>query len=133
MPFARSHRTTTRRIIWSLLLFLAFPGCQRGSQPEMIGRAAPDFTVHDSDRTVTLHDFRGKVVVLNFWATWCPPCVEEMPSLVAMQGKLNSSVTVLAVSLDVDESAYRHFLKDYGIDLLTVRDPDKKSSQLYGS
>src|SRR5438105_4523551 len=103
MPFARPHRTVSTRISWLLLLLVVFPGCQRGSQPEMVGRAAPDFTVRDSGRTVALHDFRGKVVVLNFWATWCPPCVEEMPSLVAMQSKMKGSVTVLAVNLDVDE------------------------------
>jgi len=127
------HRMAKPKLMLLALLMLAFVGCQRGSQPEMVGRAAPDFTVRDSGRTVALHDFRGKVVVLNFWATWCPPCVEEMPSLVAMQSKMKGSVTVLAVSLDVDESAYRRFLKDHGIDLLTVRDPDKKSSELYGT
>src|SRR5207302_6459277 len=94
------------RLISLVLIILTSQGCQRGSHPEMIGKAAPDFTVHDSDRTVALHDFRGRVVVLNFWATWCPPCVEEMPSLVAMQRKMKGSVTVLAVSLDLDESAY---------------------------
>lgn len=108
-------------------------GCQRGSQPDMVGRPAPDFTVRDSDREVALHALRGKVVVLNFWATWCPPCVEEMPSLVAMQAKMKASVTVLAVSLDLDESAYHRFLKNRGINLLTVRDADKKSSELYGT
>jgi len=76
----------------------------------------------------------GKVVVLNFWATWCAPCVEEMPSLVQMQQKLkDKGVAVVAVSVDVDSDAYHKFLKDYKIDLLTVRDPDHKSSTLYGT
>ncbi|MGC1961561.1 MAG: TlpA disulfide reductase family protein, partial [Candidatus Sulfotelmatobacter sp.] len=67
--------------------------------------AAPDFTVRDSERTVRLSQFKGQVVVLNFWATWCPPCIEEMPSLVQMQERMKSKgVTVLAVSVDVDES-----------------------------
>src|SRR5437588_919854 len=134
MPFARPHRTQTRRIICLLLLFVAFPGCQRGSHPEMIGKTAPDFTVRDADRTVALRDFRGRVVVLNFWATWCPPCVEEMPSLVQMQQRMGAKgVTVLAVSVDVDESAYQRFLKNHKIELLTVRDPDQKSNNLYGT
>ena len=72
-------------------------------------------------------------MVLNFWATWCPPCVDEMPSLVAMQAKMRGSVTVLAVSLDLNEAAYRRFLRDYKVDLLTVRDPEKRSSDLYGT
>jgi thiol-disulfide isomerase/thioredoxin len=63
--------------------------------------------VQDSDRTVALNQFRGQVVVLNFWATWCPPCVEEMPSLVEMQRRMKAKgVTVVAVSIDVDENAY---------------------------
>jgi cytochrome c biogenesis protein CcmG/thiol:disulfide interchange protein DsbE len=96
--------------------------------------AAPDFTVRDSDRTVTLSQLRGQVVVLNFWATWCPPCIEEMPSLVQMQERMKSKgVTVLAVSIDVDENAYRKFLTQHGVNLLTVRDPDEKTPNLYGT
>lgn len=90
--------------------------------------------VQDSDRTVALHELRGKIVVLNFWATWCAPCVQEMPSLVEVQKKLkDSGVTVLAVSVDADESAYRKFLADHHVELLTVRDPAKKTSDLYGT
>ena len=69
-------------------LFLLLGGCDRGSRPDLIGQTAPDFTVQDTDRTVTLSQLRGKVVVLNFWATWCPPCIEEMPSLVKMQQQM---------------------------------------------
>jgi cytochrome c biogenesis protein CcmG/thiol:disulfide interchange protein DsbE len=95
---------------------------------------APEFSVQDSDHIVALNQFRGQVVVLNFWATWCPPCVEEMPSLVEMQRRMKAKgVTVLAVSVDVDENAYCRFLKDHGVNLLTVRDPAQKSSNLYGS
>jgi len=93
-----------------------------------------DFTVHDSDRSVTLSQLKGQVVVLNFWATWCPPCIEEMPSLVQMQQKMKAKgVTVLAVSVDVDENAYHHFLRDHNVNLLTVRDPDQKSNGMYGT
>ena len=57
-----------------------------------------------------------------------------MPSLVQMQQKLKpKGVTVVAVSVDVDRSAYEKFLKDYKVDLLTVRDPDHKASTLYGT
>ncbi len=108
--------------------------CYSGSRPPHIGANAPDFTVQDSDRSVKLSDFRGQVVVLNFWATWCPPCVEEMPSLVEMQRRMKAKgVTVVAVSVDVDQSAYRQFLKDHNVNLLTVRDPGQKSASLYGT
>jgi len=99
------------------------------------GDSAPEFSVTaEGGRTVTLPNFGGKLLVLNFWATWCPPCVEEMPSLVQMQQRLKDrGITVLAVSVDADGDAYHRFLKDHKIDFLTVRDPDMKSSNLYGS
>jgi cytochrome c biogenesis protein CcmG, thiol:disulfide interchange protein DsbE len=118
----------------AFLLLFALCGCYTGSRPPRIGSIAPDFTVKDSDRTVALNQFRGQIVVLNFWATWCPPCVEEMPSLVEMQRRMKTKgVTVVAVSIDVDENAYRQFLKRHGVDLLTVRDPAQKTSILYGT
>ncbi len=115
-------------------LLVALSGCYSGSRPPRIGSKAPEFTVQDSDRTVNLSQFRGQVVVLNFWATWCPPCVEEMPSLVEMQKRMKAKgVTVVAVSVDVDQNAYRQFLKDHNVNLLTVRDPSQKSNNLYGT
>ena len=109
-------------------------GCYGGSRPPRIGTAAPNFTVQDSDRKVTLSDLQGKVVVLNFWATWCPPCVEEMPSLIQMSQKVkDKGVVVLGVSVDVDGDAYHKFLTDHKVDFLTVRDADQKSNNLYGT
>src|ERR1700688_121134 len=90
------------------LVLLALSGCYSGAGPSRIGSAAPDFTVRDSDRAVTLSQLKGRVVVLNFWATWCPPCIEEMPSLVQMQQRMKpKGITVLAVSVDADENTYR--------------------------
>jgi cytochrome c biogenesis protein CcmG/thiol:disulfide interchange protein DsbE len=121
-------------VLIPLALLLALSGCWRGSRPSRIGAAAPDFTVHDSNRTVTLSQLKGQVVVLNFWATWCPPCIEEMPSLVQMQERMRSKgVTVLAVSVDADEKSYRQFLREHNVNLLSVRDGDQKSNELYGT
>jgi peroxiredoxin len=132
-PIVRFHRPILRAAITASLL-LALSGCYSGSRPPRIGSNAPDFTVQDSDRKVTLSQMRGQVVVLNFWATWCPPCVEEMPSLVEMQRRMKAKgVTVVAVSIDVDENAYHQFVKDHGVNLLTVRDPDQKAPKLYGT
>jgi len=117
-----------------IFLLVVLTGCYSGSRPPRIGTAAPDFTVQDSDRKVTLSEERGKIVVLNFWATWCPPCVEEMPSLVQLQQRMkDKNVVVLGVSLDADEDAYHRFIKEHKIDFLTVRDPDQKSNNLYGT
>jgi cytochrome c biogenesis protein CcmG/thiol:disulfide interchange protein DsbE len=121
-------------VLCAVSLLLALSACYSGSRPPRIGSNAPDFTVQDSQSKITLSQYKGQIVVLNFWATWCPPCVEEMPSLVEMQKRMKSKgVTVLAVSVDVDENAYKQFLKDHRVDLLTVRDPSQKSNNLYGT
>jgi cytochrome c biogenesis protein CcmG/thiol:disulfide interchange protein DsbE len=115
-------------------LLAALIGCYSGSHPARIGSNAPDFTVQDSDHKVTLSQFRGQVVVLNFWATWCPPCIEETPSLVRMQSRFkDKGVVVLAVSIDADDAAYHKFLKDYSVNMVTVRDEAKKAASLYGT
>ncbi|MGE5053205.1 MAG: redoxin domain-containing protein [Acidobacteriota bacterium] len=95
-----------------------------------MGSTAPDFSVEN----VRLSQFRGQVVVLNFWATWCLPCVQEIPSLVEMQRRMKAKgVTVIAVSVDVDENAYRQFIKNHSVNVLTVRDPSGKTNGAYGS
>jgi len=117
-----------------LAILLALSGCYSGSRPPRIGTAAPDFSVHNSDRTVTLGQFKGQILVLNFWATYCAPCVEELPSLVQMQQHMKAKgVTVLAVSIDEDENSYRRFLRDHNVTLLSVRDPQQKSNSLFGT
>jgi len=121
-------------LLLTLSATLLGSGCYRGTRPPHIGDAARDFTVQDSDRKVTLNQFRGQVVVLNFWATWCPPCVEELPSLMTMQEMTRKKgVVVLCVSIDVDGDAYHRFLKLHSIDFLTVRDPEQKVAAMYGT
>ncbi len=121
-------------VLLTCLPLLILSACYSGSRPPRIGTAAPDFTLQDSQNTVTLSQFHGQVVVLNFWATWCAPCVEEIPSLVEMQRRMKAKgVTVLAVSVDVDEGAYKQFVKDHNVNLMTVRDPSGKSNGLYGT
>ena len=118
----------------ALAAILSLNACNRGSRPPRVGSPAKDFTVQDSDRTVSLNQFRGQVVVLNFWATWCPPCVEELPSLMDMQDRLRArGVTVLGVSIDVDGNAYHRFLKQRNVNFMTVRDPEQRVATTYGT
>ena len=73
------------------------------------------------------HDLRaerGRLVVLNFWASWCPPCVAEMPSLERLQRALAAEgLSVVAVSTDVDEAALRRFVADHALTLRVLHDP----------
>jgi peroxiredoxin len=108
-------------------------GCDRGDNPNLVGKQAPDFRVQDEDRSVALSNFRGQVVMLNFWASWCPPCVEETPSMIAMQEQMRGRITILAVSTDADRDAYLKFLREEKTNFLTVRDGEQKSNRLYGT
>lgn len=125
-----------RRVVLTLALSITMlaSGCTSGSRPPHVGTAARDFTLQDSDRKVTLDQFRGQVLVLNFWATWCTPCQEELPSLIAMQDRTREKgVVVLGVSIDVDPDAYHRFLKVRNVNFLTVRDPEQKVATIYGT
>jgi cytochrome c biogenesis protein CcmG, thiol:disulfide interchange protein DsbE len=118
--------------VFALAALLLTAGCN--SRPPHVGSAAKDFTVRDSDHSVSLSQFRGQVVVLNFWATWCPPCTEELPSLMDMQDRMRArGVVVLGVSIDVDADAYHRFLQQRGVNFVTVRDPEQKVAAMYGT
>ena len=121
-------------LLLTLSAIVLSAGCYHGTRPPHIGDAARDFSVQDSDRKVSLNQFRGQVLVLNFWATWCPPCVEELPSLMSMQERTRAKgVVVLGISIDVDDNAYHRFLQQRNVNFLTVRDPDQKVAGMYGT
>ena len=125
-----SKRFALLLLLAGLVLALA---CCRNSEPAKIGTTAPDFTVNDGTKTVQLSQLRGKPVLLNFWATWCPPCVQEVPDLVRLQQQMGDRVTILAVSMDEDDAAYKAFTSKHMPGVLTVRDGDHKSSAMYGT
>jgi cytochrome c biogenesis protein CcmG, thiol:disulfide interchange protein DsbE len=115
-----------------LLPLLLAAGCDRGDHPRQIGKSAPAFTLKDGQQTLDLSAYHGKVVVLNFWATWCTPCIEEIPSLNELQRQL-PQLAIVGVSIDENANAYRQFLTDHRIDFTTIRDPDRRISTLYGT
>jgi cytochrome c biogenesis protein CcmG, thiol:disulfide interchange protein DsbE len=100
-----------------------------------VGDTAPEFTVTtDAGRTVSRENFGGKLLVLNFWATWCPPCVEEMPSLEQFAQQFSKEgVVVLGISVDKDPNAYRSFLDRAQVSFLTARDPEQRINADYGT
>lgn len=120
------------------LMFVAFVSILYLSLHDNVVKAgdrAPDFSIKtDSGRTVTARDFGGKLLILNFWATWCPPCVDEVPSLEQLQHQLGSKgLVILGVSEDKDPQAYRAFLDRFKVTYLTARDPGVVIKPKYGT
>jgi cytochrome c biogenesis protein CcmG, thiol:disulfide interchange protein DsbE len=99
----------------------------------MAGDTAPDFTIAaDNGRAVSVPNFGGKLLVLNFWASWCQPCAQETPSLSQFaQAYAGKGVVVMAVSVDADEKLYHAFLQRFHPAFLTAR--DRKIHEDYGT
>ena len=99
------------------------------------GDSAPDFLVTTaSGKKISLDSFGGKVLVLNFWATWCPPCLSELPSLNEMAATLkNDGVVVLGISVDKEKADYDKFLKKVTLNFETAHDPSADISVEYGT
>ena len=99
------------------------------------GDSAPGFEVTtDSGRKIAVDNFGGRVLVVNFWATWCPPCISELPSLNALAAELKGSgVVFLGISVDKDKAAYDKFLKKVKLNFETARDPGADISAEYGT
>ena len=100
-----------------------------------VGDRAPSFSLATEEGAgVSLDDYKGKWVLLNFWATWCPPCVQEVPSLNQLHLDLEpKGLVVLGVSVDADKQAYQGFLDQWTIAFPTVRDPEMTVSSVYGT
>jgi len=133
-PITNVAKTRTRSWLWLWLIAVIglTVGCDRENRPEQIDKPAPEFALNDGQRSVDLAKFRGKVVVLSFWASWCAPCIEEMPSLELMQKEM-PQVQVLAVASDEEFTEYQSYITTRHVDLLTVFDQAQTSNKLYGS
>lgn len=103
-------------------------GFQRNEPPKALGRVL----FNDAEgNPVTLADKRGRVVLMNFWATWCPPCVREMPSLARLQEKFpTSEFEVVLISLDRDASVIAPFYERLGLtNFAAYHDPRSRLSR----
>jgi cytochrome c biogenesis protein CcmG/thiol:disulfide interchange protein DsbE len=133
---ARGETIAKLALVGFVTVFVLFFATPRGQFKALaLGDVAPNFTIRqESGNVVALADYRGKIVVLNFWATWCPPCIEELPSLNRLSDRYKGKdLVVLGVSLDEDADAYKEFLAKNQIKFLTLRNPARAVSEQYGT
>ncbi|MDX8391743.1 MAG: TlpA disulfide reductase family protein [Mariprofundaceae bacterium] len=96
------------------------------------GEVPPDFSLPDL-AGVQQHLPKGKVVLLNFWATWCPPCRKEMPSMIDLHQRFkDKGLMIVAASVDKDRSQLVGFVREYNIPFQVVHDSDAAVSRRYG-
>jgi peroxiredoxin len=135
MPSVKTDRALRAAIGLLLIAFVYVIYDATRERVVVAGDTAPAFRIAaEGGRTVSVPDFGGKLLVLNFWATWCPPCVEETPSLSEFAAQFaGKGVVVLGVSVDKDEKAYRAFLQQFRPAFLTARDAETKINADYGT
>lgn len=131
MIYLKQFRAGTIRAtaLLALLVLVAACGEQRFLAPD-----APPFSLPllQGEGNISLADYRGEVVYLSFWASWCVPCREEMPHLQQLwQQHRDEGFQVIGINVDEDAEAARQFAADYGLEFPLVRDPDRAVSQLY--
>ena len=123
------------RRVWGctgLFALLLAPGCDRSVQPEQLGRPAPQITVNDGQHALNLQNQRGHVVLLNFWATWCAPCIVEMPGLEALQQQL-PQLRVIGVAFDEDAPTYQAYLARHPVSFFSVLDATGAAHTSFGT
>jgi cytochrome c biogenesis protein CcmG/thiol:disulfide interchange protein DsbE len=136
---ARQQWTIVLGIVALLAVLLAAATHFLGDElfPVSVGSAAPPMTAASLDgtkRTKTLGDYKGKVVLLNVWATWCEPCRVEMPSIEKLHREFGpQGLAVVAVSVDDagTEDRIRDFVKELGITFEVLHDPTRATSASY--
>jgi peroxiredoxin len=122
-------------VVGSLAGFFVYREVTRVGDPGVIniGQQAPDFTVKGEDgQPIKLSDYRGKLVFLNFWATWCVPCIEEMPEMETLKNTFKDrKFQMLAVSVDTDWDTVKKFYKEHNLTIPAGLDPGHQISGLY--
>jgi peroxiredoxin len=117
-----------------ILGFLPLDGWTMGSRVPAVGTTAEDFHLPDlTGKEQSLSHYRGKVVLVNFWATWCKPCTTEMPAMQATFDKLHDKrFVVLAINELEDEAKVREHIKQYGHTFPVLMDRDNKVANQFG-
>ncbi len=107
----------------------------RAAGPVAMGDPAPGFTLPQlPSGKLSLDQYHGQVVVLNFWATWCPPCIEETPSLEKFATRMKpDGVTVIGISVDEDGQALNQFVQHFQLSYPVARDPQAALAHRYGT
>ena len=97
-----------------------------------VGMQAPDFTLTNMNgKEVSLSDYRGEKVFLNFWASWCPPCRQEMPDMQKLYEEYGEEVVILAVNVGENKSTAANFMMENGLDFSVLLDTDKSTARNY--
>ncbi len=127
-----------KRLAIVLAVFLLLLGCQKSKAPEevaMPGAKAPSFTLRGLDgRPISLDALKGKVVLIEFWATWCPPCRASIPELEALYKEfLGKDFELIGISIDDPEARedVKRFVKEYNMPYPVAID-DGRVSKVYG-
>lgn len=113
---------------------LAVNGWSMGSRVPVVGTPAENFQLADlNGKTQTLNEYRGKIVLLNFWATWCKPCTKEMPAMQTTYDKLaEKGFVVLAINELEDDAKVREHIMQYGHTFPVLMDRDNKVANQFG-
>jgi len=134
----RPKKTSAMLVGFVLLAALtalpAFDGWSMGSRVPTVGMQAEDFSLIDLDgKSQSLSQYRGKIVLVNFWATWCKSCTTEMPAMQASFDKLRGKgFVVLAINELEDDAKVREHIKQYGYTYPVLMDRDNKVANQFG-
>lgn len=113
-------------------IFLDDPKALKAETAASLGYLAPDFTLTDLDgQRVSLSSFRGKPVLLNFWASWCPPCRKEMPELQKFHERYGDQITLIGVNWGENARTVKEFLESFGVRYLNLLDERGTAFVLY--